>query len=676
MKKLFYLPVLAFAVAAVSCGNKTGELTAGIDVTNMDTTVVPGVDFYKYSCGGWMEKHPLTDQYGRYGSFDMLAENNTKQIKGLIEELAGKKAEAGSDAYKIGTLYNIAMDSAKLNKDGFAPVKAELEMVDAVKSNAELPSLVAKMMRKGYSPYFFVYVGSDEKNSKMNLVQAYQAGLTLGNRDYYVKNDENNREIRAKYEKHIANMFELAGYGKSEAAKAAKDVMKVETSLAEIHYDNMKLRDPYSNYHKMSMEQLSKEIPSLDWNAFLSDLGLQNVTEMNIGQPEPIEKAADLMAKGNLDQQKSYLKWRIIKTAAPYVSDDFYAENFDFDGKVISGLKEMKPRWKRAVATVDGVLGEAVGHMYVQKYFPAEAKERMIALVENLKIALGERIQSLEWMSDETKERAMEKLGTFYVKVGYPDKWRDYSALDIKDDSYFANILRSNEFDYDYMLSKAGKPVDKDEWLMTPQTVNAYYNPTTNEICFPAGILQYPFFDMNADDAFNYGAIGVVIGHEMTHGFDDQGRQYDKDGNLKDWWTAEDSENFKQRAKVLSDWFSTFEVLPGLHANGNLTLGENIADHGGLQVAFQALHNATKDAPLPVKDGFTPEQRFYIAYANLWAGNIREEQIRLLTQIDVHSLGELRVNAALPHIAGWYDAFGITENDPMYLAPENRASIW
>ena len=452
--------------------------------------------------------------------------------------------------------------------------------------------------------------------------------------------------------------------------------MRVETALAGAHFDNLTLRDPYRNYHKMPYQEFVSQFPGMDWDSFMSVLGADNVDTLNVSQLEPLAKAVELITEGNIDDQKNYLKWKVIDAAAPYLSDAFVAENFEFYGKVISGQKEIKPRWKRAVATVDGVLGEEVGRMYVEKYFPPRAKERMITLIDNLKKSLGERISALEWMSDSTKEKALEKLSTFYVKVGYPDKWRDYSALEIKNDSYFANIVRASVFEYDYLISKAGKPVDRTEWHMTPQTVNAYYNPTTNEICFPAGILQYPFFDMDADDAFNYGAIGVVIGHEMTHGFDDQGRLYDKNGNLADWWSQSDADNFKARAQVLVDWFDAIEVLPGLYANGSLTLGENIADFGGIQVAFQAFRNATASAPLPVKDGFTPEQRFFIAYANLWATNIRDEQIRYLTQMDVHSLGEWRVNAILPHVQAWYDAFGIVPEDGMYLAPENRASIW
>lgn len=676
MNTRFCLPVLAIALATMACNGKKETQTGGIDLANLDRSVAPGTDFYEFACGGWMKAHPLTDEYGRFGSFDLLAENNREQLKGLISELAAVKAAPGSIGQKIGDLYNMAMDSARLNADGGKPIQPQLDRITAIRDRKELTGLIAEMTREGFGPYFGIYIGADDMNSSMNLVQTYQSGLGLGDRDYYLKDDEHNKEIRTKYEEHVAKMFKLAGYSEKEAQKAAADVMAIEIRLAKASYEKVKLRDPHANYHKMTLEELKKEIPGIDWELYFATVGLKGLKELNVGQPEPLQEVAVMLNTVDLDAQKAYLQWKVIAAAAPYLSDDFVAENFEFNGKVLSGVKEMKPRWKRAVSSVDGAMGEAVGQMYVEKYFPAAAKERMVKLVGNLQKALGERIEGLAWMSDETKAKALEKLSTIYVKVGYPDQWRDYSGLAIKDDSYWANILRSNEFDFDYMLTKAGKPVDKNEWLMTPQTVNAYYNPTTNEICFPAGILQYPFFDMNADDAFNYGAIGVVIGHEMTHGFDDQGRQYDKDGNLKDWWTAEDAKNFEERARVLVDWFSAIEVLPGLQANGELTLGENIADHGGLQVAFQAFHNATKDAPLGEVDGFTPEQRFYLAYANVWAGNIRDEQIRFLTQMDVHSLGRWRVNAALPHIKGWYEAFGIKEGDPMYLAPEKRASIW
>ena len=678
MRTKFYLPFIALALIATSCNSKK-EATqeSGIRLANLDQTINPRNDFYQYACGGWMKANPLTDEYSSFGSFDQLAENNRTQIKGLIEELAKQQSQPGSITQKIGDLYNIAMDSAKLNADGVAPIKEYLDKLAAIKDRNGLSQEIATMHRDGFGPFFGLYVGADDMNSSMNIAQLYQGGLSLGEREYYLDGDDHTKEIRTKFEEHVDKMFQLAGFTAEEAQKAAKNVMKVETRLAEVSKSAVELRDPYANYNKITVAQLKKEVPSIDWDAYFTTIGLKDLQDVNVGQMDEIKTVADLLKKEDLDVLKAYLQWNVINTASSYLSDNFVAQNFDFYGRTLSGTKEMQPRWKRAVSAVNGVLGEAVGQMYTEKYFPAAAKERMIKLVGNLQKALGERIQGLEWMSEETKAKALEKLAAFHVKVGYPDKWRDYSNLEIKNDSYWANIIRSNHFDHDKMIAKAGKPVDKDEWLMTPQTVNAYYNPTTNEICFPAAILQYPFFDMNADDACNYGAIGVVIGHEMTHGFDDQGRQYDKDGNLKDWWTPEDAKNFKERAQVLVDYFGNIEVLPGLKANGELTLGENIADHGGLQVSFLALQKAMAENPLGKDEhGFTPEQRFFLSYANVWADNTRDEQIRLQTKSDPHSLGRWRVNAALPHISMWYDAFGVKEGDALYLPVEKRASIW
>ena len=678
MRTRIYLPFIALALMATSCNTKKEAVQkGGIQMANLDTTANPRADFYQYACGGWMKANPLTDEYSRFGSFDQLAENNRTQIKSLIEELATKQSQPGSVAQKVGDLYNIAMDSAKLNAEGVAPIKAELEKIAAISDRNGFAQLIAQMHRDGFGPFFGMYVGADDMNSSMNIAQLYQGGLSLGQREYYVENDDHTKEIRAKFEEHVAKMFQLAGFTAEEAQKAAANVMKVETRLAESSKSMVELRDPIANYNKIPVAQLQKEVPGFDWNTYFAAAGLKGLQEINAGQIAQLKTVADVLNKEDLNVLKSYLEWNVINAAAGYLSDDFVAQNFEFYGKILSGRQEMQPRWKRAVGSVNGVLGEAVGQMYTEKYFPAAAKERMVKLVSNLQKALGERIQGLEWMSDETKAKAEEKLAAFHVKIGYPDKWKDYSNLEIKNDSYWNNIIRSNHFDYNEMIAKAGKPVDKDEWLMTPQTVNAYYNPTTNEICFPAGILQYPFFDMNADDACNYGAIGVVIGHEMTHGFDDQGRQYDKDGNLKDWWTATDAENFKQRAQVLVDYFSNIDVLPDLKANGQLTLGENIADHGGLQVAYVALQKAMAENPLGNdENGFTPAQRFFLSYANVWAGNVRDEQIRLQTKSDPHSLGRWRVNAALPHISTWYEAFGVQEGDPLYLPADQRASIW
>ena len=678
MKAEHYLPmaVLALAVAAGCDSKKEAVMTSGIDLTNLDTTAVQGADFYQYACGGWMKKHPLTNEYSRFGSFDMLAENNREQLKGLIVEIAAGQNAQGTIGQKIGDIYKLAMDSVKLNADGVTPIQADLEKIASVKDKSEIVPLMAELAHSGVFPYFSFYVGADIMDSKSNLFQLYQGGISLGEKEYYLDNDDVTVNIRNKYKEHIVKMFQLAGFDEAAAKKKMEAVMDIETRIAKASFSAVEQRNPAANYHKMSLDELKKEIPGIDWDAFLNGIGVKGVTELSVSQVDPIKEVEKIINSLPVENQIAYMQWSLIDRAAGYLSDDLVAQNFDFYGKTLSGKQTNQPRWKRAVSTVNGVLGEAVGQMYVEKYFPAAAKERMVQLVKNLQTALGERIRNLEWMGDSTKIKAIEKLNSFYVKVGYPDKWRDYTGLNIEKDSYWANVKRATEFELDYMLSKAGKPVDRDEWGMTPQTVNAYYNPTTNEICFPAGILQYPFFDMNADDAFNYGAIGVVIGHEMTHGFDDQGRQFDKDGNLKDWWTAEDAKRFEERAQVMVNFFDSIQVLPGLNANGSLTLGENIADHGGLQVSFQAFKNATKDAPLPVKDGFTPEQRFFLSYAGVWAGNIRDEQIRLQTKSDPHSLGRWRVNGALPQIGAWYDAFGIKEGDPMYLAPEKRVSIW
>lgn len=670
------MAVLALAVAAGCDSKKEAVMTSGIDLTNLDTTAVQGADFYQYACGGWMKKHPLTNEYSRFGSFDMLAENNREQLKGLIVEIASGQNAQGTIGQKIGDIYKLAMDSVKLNADGVTPIQADLEKIASVKDKSEIVPLMAELAHSGVFPYFSFYVGADIMDSKSNLFQLYQGGISLGEKEYYLDNDDVTVNIRNKYKEHIVKMFQLAGFDEAAAKKKMEAVMDIETRIAKASFSAVEQRNPAANYHKMSLDELKKEIPGIDWDAFLNGIGVKGVTELSVSQVEPIKEVEKIINSLPVENQIAYMQWSLIDRAAGYLSDDLVAQNFDFYGKTLSGKQTNQPRWKRAVSTVNGVLGEAVGQMYVEKYFPAAAKERMVQLVKNLQTALGERIRNLEWMGDSTKIKAIEKLNSFYVKVGYPDKWRDYTGLNIEKDSYWANVKRATEFELDYMLSKAGKPVDRDEWGMTPQTVNAYYNPTTNEICFPAGILQYPFFDMNADDAFNYGAIGVVIGHEMTHGFDDQGRQFDKDGNLKDWWTAEDAKRFEERAQVMVNFFDSIQVLPGLNANGSLTLGENIADHGGLQVSFQAFKNATKDAPLLVKDGFTPEQRFFLSYAGVWAGNIRDEQIRLQTKSDPHSLGRWRVNGALPQIGAWYDAFGIKEGDPMYLAPEKRVSIW
>lgn len=661
--------ILSLALMAMGCSKK--EQTTGLDLANLDTTAVAQNDFYQYACGGWMANHPLTAEYSRYGSFDKLGEDNQKQLNELIGGIAQTEHEHGTVEQKIGDLYNLALDTLRRNEEGVEPLRGSLEEIESIQDRNELSKILGKSMEFAL---WGMYVDADEMNSSMNILKTYQGGFALGEKEYYLDQDEHSTMIRAEYLKHVAKMFELFGYADSQ--ERAQTVLRLETRLATAAKNNVELRDPQANYNKMSMADLQALVPQVNWNEFLAAMEI-HTDSVSVGQIEHLQEAGKMLAEEPLEDLKTLFIWQTIDGAASYLSDEVYAENFAFYGKIMSGREEPSPLWKRAVNIVNGTLGEAVGQMYVQKYFPPEAKERMVQLVKNLQASLSDRIAALDWMSDTTKAKAQEKLAAFYVKVGYPDKWRDYTALDIDPkESYYANLERAAKFEQAYSLSFLDKPVDKDKWYMTPQTVNAYYNPSTNEICFPAGILQYPFFDMEADDAFNYGAIGVVIGHEMTHGFDDQGSQFDKDGNLANWWTEEDRINFEARTKVMANYFDSIEVAPGVHANGEFTLGENIADHGGLQVSFQAFKKATQDHPLPVKDGFTPEQRFFLAYATVWAGNIRPEEILNRTKSDPHSLGRWRVNGALPHIQAWYEAFNVTEESPMYLAPEKRVSIW
>ena len=669
-----------------ACGNKnesqTPELTSGIDLSNMDTTANPVDDFYQYACGGWMKNNPLTGEYSRYGAFDKLAEQNRQQLKELIEEIATAKNEKGSNAEKIATIYNMGMDSVTLQKQGAEPIKPWLDEIVAIKDAAGINAEIIKLHQNGIDPFFGIFAEPDHDNSKMTIAWMWQAGLGM-DRDYYVGTGARNQELRTKYTQMIANMFKLAGFDKlidADAKFLADKVMAIEMRLAKAQYDKETLREPSKTFHRKTLEETQALAKSFPFADYFKAIGLPEMKSLNVAQPEFIQEVGKILATAKIDDLKCYLAWNVINTASGYLSDDFINESFEFYGKTLSGREEQRPRWKRVTGTVEGVLGEAVGQLYVEKYFPPEAKERMLTLVNNLQEAFKTRIQDATWMNDTTKQKAIEKLAAIYVKIGYPDKWRDYSTLKVEKDNYFANILRSNQFDLAYMVSKIDKPTDKTEWLMTPQTINAYYNPSTNEICFPAGILQPPFFDMNADDAVNYGAIGVVIGHEMTHGFDDQGRQYDKDGNLSDWWLPSDAKNFVDHAQVLVDWFSKIKVLddPETYANGKLTLGENIADNGGLQISFVAMQNAIKAGQVKADkmDGFTPEQRFFIAYATVWASNIRNEEILNLTTSDVHSLGRWRVNGTLPHIPAFIKAFNIKEGDKMYLAPENQAQLW
>ena len=681
MKIKIMLHAMTFAAVLASCQtNGESSQKSGIDLANLDSTYLPGTDFYMFATGGWQKAHPLTDEYSRYGSFDVLQENNNKQLRELIEGVAAQQNEKGSLAQKIADLYNSAMDSVALNEHGLDEMAAFLAC-DGYQTSAQitqdwLKQVWPKMLRQGVDGLMGFYIGADEKDSKNNILSIVQGGLTLGQKDYYLDQDPETAKIREAYVAYIRQLVSHVGFGETDAARISDDVMRIETRLAKASKSMTELRDPEANYHKMSYDQLKKDFAGIDWDAYLHIFGISGLKDVIVGQPEAIHEVEKILAEETPEALQNVYLWHAIDMAAGYVDDESRNLSFAFWGTALSGKTQDRPRWKRAVSSVEGCLGEALGQLYVAKYFPPAAKERMEKLVANLQQALGERIDAQDWMSDETKKVAHEKLDAFYVKVGYPDKWTDYSTLQIGN-SYLQNILSCKEWAIQDMIAKhLNKPVDKDEWYMTPQTVNAYYNPTTNEICFPAGILQPPFFDMEADDAFNYGAIGVVIGHEMTHGFDDQGSKYDKNGNLSQWWTEEDTKRFNERIQVMREYHDSIEVLPGLHSNGSLTLGENMADHGGLMVSYQAFVNATAQAPLSDKDGFTPAQRFFLAYANVWGQNIRDEEIRKRVKSDPHSLGKWRVNGQMPHMDAWYEAFGITEQDPMFVPKEKRVTIW
>ena len=669
------------ALSTVSmAGVAQTQLSSGIDLGNLDKSVRPADNFYQYACGGWMQKHPLPAAYSRFGSFDALGEENNRRINGILDELLHGTFKKGSVEQKLSDLYKQAMDSVRRNEDGIAPAQAIIRQMEEAKTKDQLFDIQLQLAPYGDSEFYLSGIGADEKNATQNILQVAQGGLTLGMKDYYLDTDAETTKIREAYKQHIVRMFQLFGFSKGQAQKKMKNIMRLETELARVSRSRTELRDPQRNYNKMTLQQFAADYPNLKLERIMNAQGVDSkyMQELIVGQPEFMAGADKLIASMTAAEYRDYMEWGQIMSAAAYLDDATEAANFEFFGKVMSGRKQDHPLWRRATLQLEGQMGQALGKIYADKYFPEAAKKRMVELVKNLQIALGERIAAQDWMTDSTKVNALLKLNSFYVKVGYPDKWIDLSALNIDPSkSYYENIKACRYFWNAYSIDHtAGKPVDRDDWHMYPQTVNAYYNPTTNEICFPAGILQPPFFDMQADDAFNYGAIGVVIGHEMTHGFDDQGRQFDKDGNMHDWWAASDGQQFKERTDKYADFFSAINVLPDLKANGRLTLGENLADHGGLQVAYAAFKNATKGRKLPVIDGLTPEQRFFLAYAGVWANNITDEEIRNRTKSDPHALGMWRVNGALPHIDAWYEAFGVKPGDKMFIPKEQRLPLW
>lgn len=673
-KKTFLLGLLLCATGAFAQGN----LSSGIDLKNLDTSVKPGDDFYHYAAGGWLKSHPLDAEHVQNGAFTDLYEQSQKRIQDIILGFASKPQKQGTLGQKIGSLYNLLMDSVRLNREGWRPIKPTLDKIAAIKNRKEYQLVCAQLDRNGESTMMFgIGAGADQKDSEWNLVAIGQGGLGLGERDYYLSDDAQNKRVLEAYKQYLKKLFTLTGADEATAEKKTQAVIAIETEIAKASYDKVKQRDIDANYHKMTYTQLVSDFPGIDWgNVFLAS-GFPAFDYVDVGQPEPIHAVEKILAETPLDDLKTYAQAKVISGATSKLSDDFRKASFELR-KAMVGSKQDQPRWKRAVAVVSDRLGEAIGKMYVERYFPESSKKRMLELVHNLQTALAQRIDEATWMGDATKAQAKDKLSNFIVKIGYPDKWKNYDGLQVNDSlSLYENLCNISRWATDdYIAKRVNKKVDKTLWQMTPQTINAYYDPSTNEICFPAAILQPPFFDPNADDAVNYGAIGGVIGHEMSHGFDDQGSQFDKYGNQRNWWTAQDKKNFDARTKVLADWFSSFDVLPGIKVNGKQTLGENIGDNGGLNISFRALQNSMKEHPLAVKDGFTPEQRFFLAWGRVWASNMTDEVVKYLLTVDVHSPNYARVNAALPMIDAWYKAFNVKKGDKMFVPKNKRAHVW
>ena len=682
-KYILQMAVAIMALGFTACSDnddnptQQGLQSSGIDMSNLDTSVRPGDDFYQYACGGWMKNNPLPAAYSRYGTMEMLEEENQTRLKAILDDLQTGSFAAGSTEQKLADLYRMAMDSQRRNQQGVEPLMAIIRQMEQATTVEQLFQIHLQLVPENFYPFLTPRFAADEKNSKMNILKVKQGGIGMVQKEYYL--DTATAEIREAYKQTIAKMFLHFGFSEQQASQKMENVMHMETELAKVSRSHTELRDPEANYNKMSLTQFNAAYPHIQLEKLMNAMGVQpaNIQELVVGQPEFCAGADKLMAEMSADEYRDYMEWIEIIDYADFLDDTTEAIYFDFFGRVLSGRQQDYPLWQRVMMQMDDLVGEAVGKLFVEKYFPAAAKERMLKLVSNLQSALAQRIDAQDWMSATTKAAAKEKLAAFIVKVGYPDKWTDMSALHIDNSkSYVENVIQCNRFwNAENVKRKAGKPVDPTEWQMTPQTVNAYYEPTTNEICFPAAILQPPFFDMEADDAINYGAIGVVIGHEMTHGFDDEGRLYDKDGNLHDWWTPDDAAKFQEKADMYADYFDAIEVLPGLHANGRMTLGENMADHGGLQVAVTAYHNAVETPPATI-DGFTSDQRFFLSYANLWAQNITDAELRHRTTSDIHSQGRWRVNGALPHIDAWYEAFGIKEGDKLFIPKNKRLKLW
>lgn len=660
------------AVSAVSSCNQQESVPA-INQENFDLTVSPGEDFYRYTTGGWQKNNPLKPEYSRYGAFDVLAENNEIRLNELFDGLSKSKAAKGTVEQKIADLYLMGLDSVRLNNEGVAPVMPYFNQLEAVRTIEDFAYATAKCAGYGVGSIYGTYVGADLMDSNNQILYIGESGLAMRNRDYYLLPEH--QALRDGYKDFLEKIFSLAGC--EDAAQRASDAYDVEMEIAVPFWSMVQQRDVEAQYNPMSSEELFKAYPNIHFDTVFEVLGIPAQEKLVVEEPSYFASINEMLETIDPAKLRHYLQASLLSDACGSLNDEMYAASFEFFSRQMAGVQEQKPRWKRAMRTPNSLLGEAVGEMYVNKYFPEADKERMLQIVRNIQAALSEHIDNLEWMSDETKAKAQDKLSAFTIKIGYPDKWKDYSTLDIDSSkSYYENLLNASAWYVRDNMSKLGQPVDKEEWHMTPQTVNAYYNPTTNEICFPAGILQPPFYNSAADDAVNYGAIGVVISHEMTHGFDDQGRLFDKDGNMNNWWTEADAEAFKTKTQKLVEQFNQVEVLPGVFANGAATLGENIADQGGLRIAYTAMQNSfAGNHPEPV-DGLTAEQRFYIAYATVWAQNITKEEIQRRTLVDVHSIGENRVNVSVRNLQTFFDAFGIKEGDRMWRPEEERVVIW
>lgn len=664
---------MAMALMITACGSRERETVPAINLSWLDTTVTPGQDFYRYSTGGWQKNNPLGPEYARFGSFDQLRENAVENLNNLFKQMSGMKTAAGSDEQKIVDLYNMGLDSLRLNAEGASPIRKYVDEIYSITDREGLVKAIAKLHNSGESAFFGTGVMADLMDSDTQILYFAQSGLGIGDRDYYT--EERNAAIKEGYRKFLASVFALAGVDNPE--KAADNALAVEDVLAVNSWTSVQERNIQAQYNPMTTAELVERFPGFDFKTYLAERNIPDQEKLIVGELSYFDAFSSYFATADVDAVKDYLAGMLIQGACGALSDDFYNASFDFFSRQMSGIEQQKPRWKRAMQVPNSILGEAVGKMYVKEYFPESSKKKMTELVANLQKALGQHIDELDWMSDETKARAHEKLAAFRVKIGYPDKWKDYSSLVIDpQNSYYENLKAASEWYVADNMSEIGQPTDRDEWGMTPQTVNAYYNPTTNEICFPAAILQPPFFNADADDPVNYGGIGVVIGHEMSHGFDDQGRLFDADGNMVSWWTDEDDAKFRAKAELLAAQFNKVEIVPGLMANGELTTGENIGDHGGLSIAFTAMQNALEGKSRELIDGFTPEQRFYLSYGAIWAQNITDAEKQRLTMLDVHSLAENRVNVSLKNFQSFFDAFGIKEGDPMYLPEADRVHIW